>query len=73
MRRYKIKGGQTCALRRNTKGQSRGGEQWLGEERINQEGDLDKGKDDTTHKYKLPIKGNQSVVNKSYLPTAREG
>ena len=40
------------------KGQSRGGEHWLGEERINQEGDLGKEKDDTIHKHKLHIKGN---------------
>lgn len=61
MRRYKVKAEQTCALRRNTKGQSRGGEQWLGEERINQEEDLGKEKDDTIHKHKLHIKGNHRV------------
>lgn len=40
------------------KGQSRGKEQWLGVESINQEGDCDKEKDDTTHKYEFHIKGN---------------
>lgn len=49
------------------KGQSRGKEQWLGVESINQEGDRDKEKDDTTHKYEFHIKGNHRVQLMSHI------
>lgn len=54
-------------LKRDRKVWSRGGEQWLGAESINQKGDCDEEEEDSIHQYELHIKGNYRVQLMSHF------